>query len=238
MKRAPAVLASFFLIAGLTACGGSSQLATTTSEPTTAASTTATTTSTQAKKYAPGDNHLHPVDALGTVGVFIDPETDGYYVCNGGKVTKAEGSPVESGVCEGPMDFAAAGELGTKLSDAVAAAMQKEFEHPPAEPATPTPAPAEAKAEPYVVRCLEGTPGPAEWSDGSTRYSEECFQKMGGTAYVEQESQSGLQPGGAAVNGYGTDANGNPNRSSGDLQAEWGCQQGYITDPAICSQYQ
>lgn len=92
-------------------------------------------------------------------------------------------------------------------------------------------------AAPHVVECLEGTPGPALWSDGETRYSEECFQKLGGPAYMEQESQSGLAPGGAAINGYGTDANGNPNRTSGDMQAEWGCQQGYITDPAICSNY-
>lgn len=92
-------------------------------------------------------------------------------------------------------------------------------------------------AAPHVVECLEGTPGPALWSDGETRYSEECFKKLGGQAYMEQESQSGLAPGGAAANGYGTDANGNLNRTSGDMQAEWGCQQGYITDPAICSNY-
>lgn len=30
------------------------------------------------------------------------------------------------------------------------------------------------EAEPYVVECLFGTPGPALWSDGSTRFAEEC----------------------------------------------------------------
>lgn len=90
-------------------------------------------------------------------------------------------------------------------------------------------------SEPYVVECLEGTPGPALWSDGSTRHSEECFQKLGGPEYLEQESQSGLQPGGAAVNGYGYAPNGARNPSSGEIQAYHGCQDGYITDPDLCA---
>lgn len=236
MKRAPAALLAALALA-LAGCSGETTSTATSTTSASSTTTTATTTSVQAKEYAPGDSHLHPVDALGTVGLFIDPDTGGYYVCNGGKVTKADGSPVESGTCEGPMEYEKAGDLTKRLGDAVAAKMEAELGHLTTEPAAPAPAPA-AGAAPYVVRCLEGTPGPAEWSDGSTRYSEECFQQMGGPAYLEHESKSGLQPGGAAVNGYGTDANGHPNRSSGDLQAEWGCQQGYITDPAICSQYQ
>ncbi|AQQ15732.1 hypothetical protein CGLAU_08890 [Corynebacterium glaucum] len=94
------------------------------------------------------------------------------------------------------------------------------------------------ESAPYVAECLEGTPGPALWSDGEVRYSEDCFQKLGGPAYLEQEGQSGLKPGGAAVNGYGYDEYGYPNRTSGEIQAEWGCQQGYITDPAICSHFE
>lgn len=96
----------------------------------------------------------------------------------------------------------------------------------------------QVESAPYVTECLEGTPGPALWSDGEVRHSEDCFHKLGGPAYLEQESQSGLKPGGAAVNGYGYDEFGRPNKTSGELQAEWGCQQGYITDPAICSHFE
>lgn len=41
--------------------------------------------------------------------------------------------------------------------------------------------------------------------------------------------------GGAAVCGYGYDEQGNRNPSSGELQAQWGCQQGYITDAELCA---
>ena len=35
--------------------------------------------------------------------------------------------------------------------------------------------------------------------------------------------------------GYGTDANGNPNPSSGELQTLDGCNAGYITDQSLCN---
>lgn len=35
--------------------------------------------------------------------------------------------------------------------------------------------------------------------------------------------------------GYGTDENGNPNPSSGELQLQHGCEQGYIQDPDQCA---
>ena len=90
--------------------------------------------------------------------------------------------------------------------------------------------------EPYVVRCLEGTPGPAEWSDGSIAHSEDCFQQLGGPEYLEAERQAGLVPdGGAAVNGYGYAENGARNPSSGEVQAYHGCQDGYIDDPELCA---
>lgn len=89
--------------------------------------------------------------------------------------------------------------------------------------------------EPYVVRCLEGIPGPAEWSDGSIAHSEDCFQQMGGPEYLEAERQAGLVPGGAAVNGYGYADNGARNPSSGEVQAYHGCQDGYIEDPELCA---
>lgn len=42
----------------------------------------------------------------------------------------------------------------------------------------------------------------------------------------------------AAICGYGHDEFGNPNPSSGEIQAEWACQQGTLTDPAICSDFE
>lgn len=47
-----------------------------------------------------------------------------------------------------------------------------------------------AAAEPTVVECLPGTPGPAEWSDGTTRPAEECSDPD----YAAAESQSGFDP--------------------------------------------
>ena len=41
--------------------------------------------------------------------------------------------------------------------------------------------------------------------------------------------------GGAAECGYGHDEQGNRNPSSGELQTQWGCEQGYITDPELCA---
>lgn len=102
----------------------------------------------------------------------------------------------------------------------------------------PTQEPAPAVEEPYVVRCLDGTPGPAEWSDGTTRYSEECFQKLGGPAYLESEAGSGLEApcdGPAYLCGYGEAPNGARNPTSGEIQTYHGCQEGYITDPALCA---
>lgn len=53
---------------------------------------------------------------------------------------------------------------------------------------------ATADPEPHVLECLEGTPGPARWSDGSVRYSQWCFDTHGGKEYLEEESKSGGQP--------------------------------------------
>lgn len=40
------------------------------------------------------------------------------------------------------------------------------------------PAPETPVAEPYVLYCSEGTPGPAMWSDGQMRFSQECFDVL------------------------------------------------------------
>lgn len=55
------------------------------------------------------------------------------------------------------------------------------------EPAGVTPS---APATPYVTECLQGTPGPAMWSDGTMAYSEDCFQQLGGPAYVNEEGDA------------------------------------------------
>lgn len=34
--------------------------------------------------------------------------------------------------------------------------------------------------------------------------------------------------------GYSNDDNGNRNKSSGEIQTQYGCEQGYITDPQLC----
>lgn len=89
-------------------------------------------------------------------------------------------------------------------------------------------------------------------SDGTIQSTDYCFYEMGGPAYLEQESQSGLgganqQPphdgipvadGGtcpAALCGYGHDEHGNPNPSSGEIQTRHGCEDGYITDAELCA---
>jgi len=41
-------------------------------------------------------------------------------------------------------------------------------------------------AEPYVVECLPGTPGPARWSDGSLRFSQECYDQRADDLYLER----------------------------------------------------
>lgn len=90
----------------------------------------------------------------------------------------------------------------------------------PTQTETATPA---ADEEPYVVECLFGTPGPALWSDGTTAYSEYCFNALGGPEYLEAESQSGLSPS-STWDGYDP----NPYRSDGCVGSAAVC--GYYDD--------
>lgn len=48
----------------------------------------------------------------------------------------------------------------------------------------------EAVAEPYVLECLFGTPGPARWSDGTTRFSQWCFDELDGDGYLRSEREA------------------------------------------------
>ena len=110
---------------------------------------------------------------------------------------------------------------------------------------------------PTVVECLFGTPGPALWSDGTTAFSQECFDDategldyrcpqtdhyVPDPSYCEsnQSAHDGIPmaDGGTCPSylcGYGHDADGNRNPSSGEIQGRDGCQQGYIDDPEYCA---
>ena len=44
--------------------------------------------------------------------------------------------------------------------------------------------------EPYIVECLEGTPGPARFSDGTLAFSQWCFVQLGGDEYLRQEREA------------------------------------------------
>lgn len=80
---------------------------------------------TQGTSFTPGDPGLISVDSIGTVGMFMDPDTGKYYVCNGGKVTRAQGAPVESGTCAGPFeDYYEAGQVTSRLADSLSAAIE------------------------------------------------------------------------------------------------------------------
>lgn len=115
-----------------------------------------------------------------------------------------------------------------------------------------------ASDEPYVAECLFGTPGPSLMSDGTTVYTDYCFNKNGGPEYLQQESWANspdnpalseyyeeqerlagiaIADGGtcpAYLCGYGTNDQGQRNPSSGEIQTLHGCQDGYINDPELC----
>lgn len=107
----------------------------------------------------------------------------------------------------------------------------------------------EQAAAPSFVRC-QLADGTALLSDGSTTYMDSCNESAGGPMVLQEgTSIYDLQPqvdldnipiadGGtcpAARCGYGHDANGNPNPSSGEIQTKHGCDDGYITDPDLCA---
>lgn len=295
MKRTCAALASFLLLAGLTACSDEEPPATTTPTP----PSPATHTSTEPKEFKIGDTinvgangdvinltitaaQLGGDCKYGTVD-YVEPTSDAdgqlvqlwaeieaetlthnsWTMVDDPEVITKDGfteSASPASECapstDGHSSWSDTVDLGEKIRVYGSFRAPNGFKQikldgnritreelekatddaPPASQSAPEPAAQENEsAEPYVVECLEGTPGPALWSDGSTRYSEDCFQKLGGPEYLDQESQSGLQPGGAAVTGYGYAPNGARNPSSGEIQAYHGCQDGYITDPALCA---
>ncbi|MFE1596835.1 hypothetical protein [Nocardia sp. NPDC058705] len=125
-----------------------------------------------------------------------------------------------------------------EISSAPAPSVPSPEKPAPVTPAAPATQPAPTTApEAYLVECLEGTPGPAIWSDGTTRYSQWCFDTRGGQQYLEEESQSGAP---SNNRGYECGANGcfwpdgtpvigadrcgrlcGEPPTSGDIQGEW-----------------
>lgn len=113
----------------------------------------------------------------------------------------------------------------------------------PSAPAVPEP----EVEEPVAVASFECgdwhlyQAGTAIYSDGSTGYEESCYQPMMDAAVAGGGGQpdpatipyadGGTCP--AYLCGYGHDENGNPNPTSGELQTQHGCEEGYITDPEL-----
>lgn len=68
-------------------------------------------------------------------------------------------------------------------------------------------------------------------TDSFVASPEDCFPWQQQSA--QPESDGCIGP--ASQCGYGTAPNGARNPSSGEIQAYHGCQDGYITDPALCA---
>lgn len=115
----------------------------------------------------------------------------------------------------------------------------------PAAAENPVSSPSESlPEEPTIVECLSGTPGPTLMSDGTVQPTDYCFYAKGGPESAEAESRAGYAPlppadsdsaCAAAICGYGTNSQGQPNPTSGEIQTLDGCQRGYITDPELCA---
>ena len=79
-------------------------------------------------------------------------------------------------------------ETTTETTSSTTPTTPSDTTEPPApveDPVDPAP-----DAAPYVTECLEGTPGPAMWSDGTMAYSEDCWLNNGGPAYAEAEGNA------------------------------------------------
>lgn len=48
----------------------------------------------------------------------------------------------------------------------------------------------EPAAEPHIVECLFGTPGPTLMSDGTTQYTDYCWHLLGGPEYAQAEGDA------------------------------------------------
>lgn len=89
----------------------------------------------------------------------------------------------------------------------------------------------------YVVECLPDPPGASQMSDGTIQNTEYCQHQDHEQESHDAETNAGLTDpatipyanGGtcpAAICGYGHDAQGRPNPSSGEIQTMNGCDEG------------
>ena len=94
------------------------------------------------------------------------------------------------------------------------------------EPRTQTPEPAtnnQQQANTAGYQCADGT-----WVE----FAALCKESNAQPPVQAPNGPSAECP--AYLCGYGNDANGNRNKSSGEIQTQYGCEQGYITDPQVC----
>ena len=101
---------------------------------------------------------------------------------------------------------------------------------------SPTPA---AAAEPTFVSCWENgyaqlsDMSVVEWPDCALPTEEAAALGPGPDPATIPYADGGTCP--AYKCGYGHDASGNPNPSSGEIQTKNGCDAGYINDPELCA---
>lgn len=118
-------------------------------------------------------------------------------------------------------------------------------------PASTTPAPPAAATE--QARSIWAPPGQGIQCPGTDAFVwdfADCNPSNGvidPNEFYEMVEQQNQQPahdgvpiadGGtcpAAICGYGHDEQGNRNPTSGEIQTQYGCEQGYITDPSLCA---
>ena len=109
-------------------------------------------------------------------------------------------------------------------------------ENPEAEPAAED---ANTPQGPQIASCATDPMlyerGTTWFTDGTSGWTQTCADQM--PVVTQDLSDVAIADGGTCPAyrcGYGHDANGNPNPTSGEIQAQYGCEQGYITDPALC----
>lgn len=110
-----------------------------------------------------------------------------------------------------------------------------------ADPATDPvaePAPEETPAEPNSIWAPTGQGHQCPRTDAFVWDPADCTPENLGAGPLPDPASIPVADGGtcpAAVCGYGHDEYGNPNPSSGELQTQFGCEDGYITDAELCA---
>lgn len=137
MKPTLSIATATLLALALAGCASDSA----TQEPASTVTTSSDfpTTTEARKQFAPGDPSLTPIDAVHLTGLFEERDSTSekrYWVCNGGEYTIADGAPVESGTCEGPLSLTD----GNALNNQWGAVFEKMAEEAGLDPDTAPPA--------------------------------------------------------------------------------------------------